>query len=121
MITANCLLHMLMVWEYSIQKSTKRNALTWNKITNTCTTFNDEIKFIGCYKYSKSEMFKDLYDLVDLKIEVNSELVLHFKNVEFFVPDDELEYKESLPILNGVIADKFTPFSEIFNKFKRIV
>lgn len=116
-ITPDTLLHLLMIWNYPIKKTTKRNALKWRYITSESDSF-DEVFIKGSYVKDKSTMFKDEYSLYELTVCVNEEIVLSFKND---VSYEDITFTESLPILNGVVKDHYVPLSSIFNTFTRVI
>ena len=115
-ISKEDLLHILMIWNYPISKTTKRNVLKHDTIISEgCIS---GIKFLSKYKRTKTNMFKDVYTLYDLKVVVGKEVQLHFIDRELNILD--IEITESLPILGGVVKDKFIPLSNIFSKFTRV-
>ena len=115
-ISKEDLLHMLMIWNHPISKTTKRNALKHDTITSV--GFISGIKFLSRYKRIKTSLFGDVYHLYDIKVVVGGEVQLHFIDRELNIVD--IEITESLPILEGVVKDKFIPLSSIFSKFTRV-
>ena len=115
-ISKEDLLHMLMIWNHPISKTTKRNALKYDTITSEGSISG--IKFLSKYKRTKTNIFKDEYTLYDIKVMIDKEVQLHFIDRELNILDTEIT--ESLPILEGVVKDKFIPLSSIFSKFTRV-
>lgn len=115
-ISKETLLHTLMIWNHPISKTTRHKALKHNYITSEGSISG--IKFLSRYKRIKTSWFRDVYTLYDLKVVVDSEVQLHFINYELNVLD--IEITESLPILEGIVKDKFVPLSDIFSKFTRV-
>ena len=115
-ISKEDLLHMLMIWNHPISKTTKRNALKHDTITSEGSISG--IKFLSKYKRTKTNIFKDEYTLYDIKVMVDKEVQLHFIDRELNILDTEIT--ESLPVLEGVVKDKFIPLSSIFSKFTRV-
>ena len=120
-ISKQCLLSLLSGYSFVFQKHLPKNYISKEYfIENTSFHFNNELKFVYIYKYSKSGLLKDIFELNTLEVYSGDECVLSLKSSSFkdHVNISNLDKEFSKPIGDDKVKDIFMSFTDILLKME---
>lgn len=120
-LSKQCLMSLLKCYNFVFQKKVTKNTVSKEGfIENTSFHFNNELKFVYIYKYSKSEILKDIFELNTLEIYSGDECVLSLKNNSFkdHVNISNVDQEFSKPIGDDKVKDVFMSFTDILLKME---
>lgn len=114
---------LLKCYNFVFQKKTVKNTVSKEGfIGNVSFHFNNELKFVYIYKYSKSGLLKDIFELNTLEIYSGDECVLSLKNNSFkdHVNISNVDQQFSKPIGDDKVKDVFMNFTDILLKMESV-
>ena len=118
-LSKQCLLSLLSGYNFVFYKHLPKNYIGKEHIIeNTSLHFNNELEFIYIYKYSKSCLMKDVYELNTLSIYSGDECVLCLTNNSYVnhVLGIDVERGSLKPISASKVKNVFMNFTEILLK-----
>ena len=118
-ISTQCLMSLLKCYRFVFQKKVTKNTVSKEDfIENTSFHFNNELKFVYIYKYSKSGLLKDIFELNTLEVYSGDECVLSLKNNSFkdHLNISNVDQEFSKPIGDEKVEDVFMSFTDILLK-----